>query len=69
MFEVAYHFIQDRGALKGLELSGTYKVPERSLALRDARRITERDDTTGVTVNSEESGQVIVSWNQREGWV
>jgi len=68
MFEIVHYFIQKTGTLKGLELNGSYKLPERKLAMRDAKRLARRKATTGVSVLDLETGAVVAYWNRRGGW-
>lgn len=56
MFEVRYSFIQKTGTLKGLELRGDYKVPNRSTAIRDARQIAGQKGTTSAQAIDLETG-------------
>ncbi len=56
MFEVRYSFIQTTGTLKGLTLRGDYKVPARSQAVRDARRIAAQKDVIGAQAIDLETG-------------
>lgn len=69
MFEVSYYFIKQRGALKGLELHGSYKLPERNSAFRDAKRVAKRQDMTRISVVDLDTGKVEIYWNRRQGWV
>ena len=68
MYEIVHYFIQTKGICKGMELNGSYKLPERELAVLDAQRLAKRKNTTGVSVLDLETGNVVAYWNRQKGW-
>ena len=68
MFEINFHFVETKGNLKGLELDGSYKVPQERTALRDAKKFSKRKNTTGVSVIDVTTGDTVAYWNRDAGW-